>query len=115
MATLEQRLAKLEAIRTRRRSPEDDPQPAAMYRLVIALREALPDDQPGYAEGHPIYGAWQQWHADKVRALAERIEAGELGEEDRMLLGSLPPDALECLDMTAPELVAMIERVEAMY
>jgi len=114
MATLEQRLAKLESLRSRRRL-EDDPQPAAMHRLVIALREALPDDRPGYAEGHPIYEVGHLWHADKVRALAERIEACELGEEDRMLLGSLPPDALECLDMTAPELVAMLERVEAMY
>jgi hypothetical protein len=114
MATLEQRLAKLEATRTRR-SPEDDRQQAAIHRLVIALREALPDDRPGYAEGHPIYEVGHQWHADKVRALAGRIEAGGLGEEDRMLLESLPHDALECLDMTAPELVAMLERVEAMY
>jgi hypothetical protein len=118
MATLEQRLAKLEAIRTRR-SIEDDPPPAAVGRLMDALRKALPDDAYEYEEREwsrlVIRPPGWKSHDDKLCALAARIEAGELGEEDTMLLGSLPPDDLECLGMTAPELVTMLERFEAMY
>ena len=113
MATLEKRLAALEEKRRGRRP--DDPQQAAMGRLLATLRQALPDDRPRFGEpGFPGLSNYR-WHMDKVRALADRIAAGELGDEDRMLLDSLPHDALECLDMTAPELVTMLARVEAMY
>ena len=113
MATIEQRLAKLEAA-MRARCPVDDSQQVAMRRLLSVLREALPDDQPRF--GEPGFSGLSEYrrHADKVQALADRVAAGELGDEDRLLLESLPHDALEYLDMTAPALVTMLARVEAM-
>lgn len=113
MATLESRLAKLEAV-VRARRPGDDPQQAAMCRLLSSLRESLPDDRPRF--GEPGFSGLSEYrcHADKVKALAERIEAGTDTEEDRTLLDTLPHVALGCLDMTAPELVTMLARVEAM-
>lgn len=117
MATLESRLAKLEAARAQNRP--DDPQQAAMSRLMSALREALPDDELDFEHmsltRQTVFQSQRKRFSDKVQELADRIDAGELGDEDRMLLESLPHDALECLDMTAPELVTMLARVEAMY
>lgn len=101
------------------RGRPDEPRHAAMGRLMDALRKALPDDAYEYEEREwsrlVIRPPGWKSHDDKLCALAARIEAGELGEEDRMLLGSLPPDDLECLAMTAPELVTMLARAEAMY
>lgn len=114
MATLEQRLAKLEAA-MRDRSPVDDGKQVAMCRLLSVLREALPDDRPRYGEpGFPGLSNYR-WHSDKLLALAGRIEAGEISEEDCRLLDGLPRDALECLDMTAPELVTMLAEIEMKY
>lgn len=110
MATLEKRLAALEEQRRGRRP--DDPQQAAMGRLLATLREALPDDECEFWPNYPP--SWKR-HMDKLMNLAERIEAGTDTEEDRALLDALPHDALGCLDMTAPELVTMLVRVEAMY
>lgn len=83
-----------------------------MSRLLSLLREALPDDECEFWPNYPP--SWKR-HTDKLKALAERIEAGTDNEEDRALLDALPHDALDCLDMTAPELVTMLVRVEAMY
>ena len=114
MATLEQRLAKLEAV-SRAQLPGDTPQQVAMSRLLSVLREALPDDRPRYGEpGFPGLSNYR-WHSDKLVALAGRIEAGEISEEVRQLLEGLPHDALDCLDMTAPELVTMLAEIEMMY
>lgn len=114
MATIEQRLAKLEAA-MRARSRGDDGQQLAMRRLLSILREALPDDRPRYGEpGFPGLSNYR-WHSDKLLAMAGRIEAGEVSEEDRMLLEGLPHDALECLDMTAPELVTTLAKIEMTY
>lgn len=110
MATLEQRLAALEEKRNGLRP--DDPQQAAMCRLLATLREALPDDE--YEFGL-IYPPSRESHMDKLSALAERIEAGTDTEEDRALLDALPHDALECLNMTALELVTMLARVRRMF
>lgn len=90
-----------------------------MGRLLAALREALPDDESEYITTgfarRVVYSSTHQWHMDKVRALVDRIEAGEVSEEDRSVLDGLPHDALECVDMTAPELVAMIAGIEFFY
>lgn len=114
MATIEQRLAKLEAA-MRARLPVDDVQQLAMRRLLSVLREALPDDRPRYSEpgfpGLPNY----RWHSDKLLALAGRIMVDEISEEDRQLLEGLPGDALECMEMTAPELVTMLAELEMKY
>lgn len=87
-----------------------------MKRLFDALSEALPDDEvePGNAIQSVLSPTWRS-SFNKIMDLADRITADELNEEDRILLEGLPHDALECLDMTAPELVTMLARVEAMY
>lgn len=114
MATLEQRLAKLEAV-MRARHPVDDDQQVSMRRLLSGLREALPDDRPRYGEpGFPGLANYR-WHSDKVLALAGRIEAGQVSEEALLVLTGLPHDALECLDMTAPELVTLLAQVNESY
>lgn len=112
LAALKKRVAALEA--KRRGSRPDDPQQAAMGRLISVLREALPDDRPRF--GEPGFSGLSEYrcHADKIQAMAERIEAGTDTEEDRALLDAFPHEALGCLDMTAPELVTMFARVEAM-
>lgn len=110
MATIEQRLAKLEAA-VRARCPGDDRQQVAMSRLLATLREALPDDEYEFGLIYPP--GWKS-HMDKLRDLSGRIDAGTDAEEDRALLDALPQDALDCLDMAAPELVTMLVRVEAM-
>ncbi|MFH1816655.1 MAG: hypothetical protein ABIK08_04115 [Pseudomonadota bacterium] len=117
MKKLEHRLAALESALAGR--CREDPQEAAMGRLLAALREALPDDESEYITTgfarRVVYSSTHQWHMDKVRALVDRIEAGEVSEEDRSVLDGLPHDALECVDMTAPELVAMIAGIEFFY
>lgn len=118
MATLESRLAKLEAARAQTRP--DDPRGVAMQRLFDALSEALPYD-PWPDPEHRTADFWKQVgrsyrsSLDKIIDLADRITAGEISEEDRQLLEGLPHDALECLDMTAPELVTMLARVRRMF
>lgn len=109
LTALKKRVAALEAKRSGLRL--DNPQQAAMSRLLSTLREALPDDQPRFGEPGFAGPLNYRRHSDKVQALAGRIEAGEVSEEDRMVLDALPHDALGCLDMTAPELVASIGRV----
>jgi len=39
----------------------------------------------------------------------------EISEEDRQLLEGLPHDALQCLDMTALELVTTLAEIEMTY
>jgi len=115
MATLEQRLAKLEASRAQNRP--DDPQGVAMKRLFDALTEALPDDALPFITsdmGVPELSLYRSSMV-KITDLADRITANEISEEDRLLLDGLPHDALECLDMTAPELVTMLARVRRMF
>ncbi len=116
MATLESRLAKLEATRAQHRP--DDPWRVAMKRLFDALTKALPDDKgPDFLTGNMVVRELSAYRSSftKIMDLADRITAGELSEEDRLLLEGLPHDALECLDMTAPELVTMLARVRRMY
>ncbi len=116
MATLEQRLAKLEAARAQNRP--DDPRGVAMKRLFDALTEALPDDKgPDFITGDMGVPELSLYRSSmvKITDLADRITAEEISEEDRLLLDGLPHDALECLDMTAPELVTMLARVRRMY
>jgi len=114
MATLEHRLAALEAA-MRARSPVDDGQQLAMRRLLSVLREALPDDRPRYGEpGFPGLSNYR-WHSDKLLALAGRIMVDEISEEDRQLLEGLPHDALQCLDMTALELATTLAEIEMTY
>lgn len=113
MATLEQRLAKLEASRAHQRP--DDPRGVAMKRLFDALTEALPDDRiPGPLTADTDFSLYRS-SMIKIMDLADRITADEFSEEDRMLLEGLPHDALGCLDMTAPELVTMLARVRRMF
>lgn len=104
MATLEQRIRALEAKRSGLKP--DDPQQAAIGQLITALREALPADDLAGAEQLASYRS----HMDKILALAERIEAGELSEEDRMLLDWLPQDA--ALDMTPAEFITLTARID---
>lgn len=114
MTTLESRLAKLEADRRAKTRP-DDPRGVAMQRLFDALYEALPYD-PWPEPEHRTADFWKQVGStyrsslDKIIDLADRITAGEISDEDRQVLEGLPHDALECLDMTAQELVTMITR-----
>lgn len=115
MATIEQRLSALEAKRIGRRP--DDPRQAAMGRLFVALREALPDDKPEYITTgfarRAVYSPAHRSHMDKVRALADRIAAGEVSEEDRSLLDALPQDA--ALDMSGAEFVTLIAGIGMLY
>lgn len=115
MATLEKRLAALEEKRIGRRP--DDPRQTAMGHLMAALREALPDDEPEYITTgfarRAVYSPTHQYHIDKVRALADRIAAGEVSEEDRSLLDALPQDS--ALDMPAAEFVTLIAGVGMLY
>lgn len=115
MATIEQRLSALEAKRIGRRP--DDPRQAAMGRLFVALREALPDDEPEYITTgfarRAVYSSTHQSHMDKVRALAGRIAAGEVSEGDRSLLEALPQDA--ALDMPASEFITLIAGIDMLY
>lgn len=94
----------------------DDPRQTAMSRLFDDLSQALPDDEvePGFAIRSVLSPTYRSSLA-KIMDLADRITADDLGEEDRLLLEGLPHDALECLDMTAPELVTMLARVRRMY
>lgn len=112
MATLDQRLARLEAVKAGR-SGQDDPQHAAMGRLINALRGALPDDQPRFGEPGCVGLSGYRWHSDKLQALAARIEAGEVTEEDRMLLDALPHEP--ALGMTPTELITLLAEVESSY
>lgn len=112
MATIEQRLAKLEAA-MRARRPVDDDQQVAMRRLLAVLREALPDDRPRYGEpGFPGLSNYR-WHSDKVLALAGRIMVGEISEEDRMLLDGLPHG--HDLGMAPAEFITMLAEIDSMY
>lgn len=115
MATLEKRLAAIEE--KRRGHRPDDPRQAAMGRLFVALREALPDDKPEYITAgfarRAVYSPTHQYHIDKVRALADRIAAGEVSEEDRSLLDALPQDA--ALDMSGAEFVTLIAGIGMLY
>lgn len=115
MATLEQRLAKLEATRSQRRP--DEPWRVALNRLFDALIEALPCDAVLFITGNMGVRELSQYRSSmtKIMDLADRIAAGELSEEDRLLLDGLPRDALECLEMTAPELVAMLAEHDMKY
>lgn len=112
MATLEQRLAKLEAVKAGR-SGQDDPQHAAMSRLINALRGALPDDQPRFGEPGFVGRSEYRWHSDKLLALAARIEVGEASEEDHMLLDGLPNDP--ALGMTPTEFITLLAEVDSSY
>lgn len=112
MATLEQRLAKLEAVKAGR-GGQDGVRQAAMGRVLKSLREALPDDQPRFGEPGFVGLSDYRWHSDKLQALAGRIETGEVTEEDRMLLDALPHEP--ALGMTAPELVTLLAEVESSY
>lgn len=115
MATLEKRLAALED--KRRWLRPSDPKQAAMGRMFVALREALPDDKPEYITTgfvrRAVYSPTHQYHMDKVRALADRITAGEVSEEDRSLLDALPQDA--ALEMPAAEFVTLIAGIDMLY
>ena len=109
--SLEKRLAALEAVSAGRH--RDDPRQIAMGRLLIALREALPDDPYKLSSSGVAYPPGHQWHMEKVRALSDRIARGTDTDEDRILLDTLPQDA--CLDMTASEFVTMIAGIEFFY
>lgn len=117
MGTLEKRLAALEAKWMGRRP--DDPRQVAMGQLLASLREALPDDEPEYLTSgfarRVIYSTAHQWHAAKVRALADRIATGTVSEEDRSLLEALPQDALGSLDMKAAEFTTMVAAIDMLY
>jgi len=116
MATLEQRLAKLEAAKARGGS--GDPQQVAMGRLADALFEALPDDElefvtTGFVR-RAVYPPAYRTAMDKLRDLAGRIEAGDLSDEDSMLLEGLPQDP--ALDMTPAEFITtMISGLDKLY
>lgn len=112
LAALKKRVAALEEKRRGRRP--DDPRQAAMGRLFVALREALPNDEPEYITTgfarRAVFLPAHQFHMDKVRALADRIAAGEVSEEDRSLLDGMPPDP--ALGMTPGEFVTLIAGVD---
>ena len=111
MATLEQRIRALEAKRSGLKP--DDSQQAAMGRLMSALREALPDDLPRFAEtGFSGLSEYRR-HSDKLLALAGRIMVDEISEEDRMLLDGLPHDP--DLGMAPAEFITMLAEIDSMY
>lgn len=118
MVKLEQRLAAVEVTYANRRT-ESSRISGAFAKLAAALRQALPDDPPMYIErAHSrqvVYPAAHQWHADKVRALADRIVGGTCSEEDCGLLAGLPTDALDEVLMTSSEFVAMSRTVMEQY
>lgn len=89
----------------------------AMKRVFDALTEALPDDALPFLTSDMGVRELSAYRSSfsKIMDLADRITAGEISEEDRMLLEGLPHDALECLDMTAPELVTTLAEIERMY
>lgn len=111
MPTLEQRIRALEAKRSGLKP--GDPQQAAMSRLMSALREALPDEHPRFAE--PGLSGLSEYcrHSDKVLAMAGRIMVGEISEEDRMLLDGLPHDP--DLGMAPAEFITMLAEIDSMY
>ncbi len=113
MATLESRLAKLEAARAQNRP--DDPEKVAMKRLFDALVEALPDDPLPFLTGNMGVRELSAYRSSftKIMDLADRIEAGELSEEDRLLLDGLPHDP--DLDMAPAEFITMLTRVRRMF
>lgn len=111
MATLEKRLAALEEKRKWLRP--DDSQQAAMGRLLSALREALPDDQPRSGAPGLVGLSEYRRHTDKVLALAGRIMVDEISEEDRMLLDGLPHDP--DLGMAPAEFITMLAEIDSMY
>ncbi len=118
MATLEQRLAKLEAVAMARRGKPEDPNLTAAHRFMDALEEALPDDEYEFEQlefsRRLIYQPWKKSHMDKLRDLAGRIEAGDLSDEDRLLLDGLPQDAI--LGMTPAEFITtMISGLDKLY
>jgi len=112
MATIEQRLAKLEAAVLARR-PGDDRQQVAMSRLLSLLREALPDDQPRSGAPGLVGLSEYRRHTDKVLALAGRIMVDEISEEDRMLLDGIPHDP--DLGMAPAEFITMLAEIDSMY
>lgn len=113
MASLEQRLATLEA--ASRAKPRRDPMKEAMEKVFPVLWEA-----PEVADDPLPLGQWprppgHQWRVDKIRAMSCRLETGRDTEEDRLMLARFPPDALEVLDMTAAEFVSMMAGIEMLY
>lgn len=111
MATLESRLAKLEAARAQNRP--DDPWQVAMKRLFDALTEALPDDKgPDFLTADMRMRDYRS-SLDKIMDLADRITANEISEEDRLLLEGLPHDP--DLGMAPDEFITMLTRVRRMF
>lgn len=113
MATIEQRLAKLEAAFSAR--PRRDPKNEAMEKVFPVLWEA-----PEVADDPSPIGQWprppgHQWRTDKIRAMSCRLETGRDTEEDRLMLARFPPDALEVLEMTAAEFVSMVAGIEMLH
>lgn len=113
MATLEQRLAALEA--ASHAKPRSDPKNEAMEKVFPVLWEA-----PEVADDPHAINQWplppgHQWRMDKIRAMSCRLETGRDTEEDRLMLARFPPDALEVLEMTAAEFVSMVAGIEMLH
>jgi hypothetical protein len=115
MATLELRIAALEAASTRRH--RDDPRQVAMEKVFHVLWEApeMADDPYTLSPRGALLPPGHQWRTDKIRAMSCRLETGRDTEEDRMLLVRFPPDALEVSEMTAAEFVSMVAGIELLY
>lgn len=84
-----------------------------MGRLMSALREALPDDQPRSGAPGLVGLSEYRRHTDKVLYLAGRIMVNEISEEDRLLLDGLPHDP--DLGMAPAEFITMLAEIDSMY